>query len=32
MGALLVGAASQVFTDADAEARISALADMLRTP
>jgi CRISPR-associated RAMP protein (TIGR02581 family) len=30
IGALLVGATPRVFTDTDAEARISALADMLR--
>ncbi len=32
IGALLVGSAPQVFTDSDAEARINALADMLRAP
>jgi CRISPR/Cas system CSM-associated protein Csm3 (group 7 of RAMP superfamily) len=31
-GALLVGTAPQLFTETDAEARISALSDMLRTP
>ncbi len=31
-GALLVGTAPQVFTETDAEARITALADMLRVP